>query len=164
MKTIEILNKYKRIVSKLLDKDPDCVVFVIDNKVIEVDSKSLDYIKPTQHWGLGDFEVRLQNIANPERYELISTFKLYQLPHCCAFMVSCNVHVTEKFRSKGIGTVLNMFRQDVGRALGYTSVLCTDIDSNVHQRKLLATNGWKDIYTVVNKRTKNRVYLSVINI
>lgn len=30
--------------------------------------------------------------------------------------------------------------------------------------KTIKTNGWKDIYSVVNKRTNNRVYLSVVNI
>ena len=86
------------------------------------------------------------------------------MPHCCAFMVSCNVNVTEKYRGMRIGTILNQFRQDIGRVLNYSSILCTDIEQNTHQRKLLKTNGWKDIHDVVNKRTKNRVYISVINI
>ena len=63
-----------------------------------------------------------------------------------------------------IGTILNQLRQDIGRLLGYSSIICTDIQQNTNQRKLLETNGWKDIHSVINKRTNNRVYLSVINI
>ena len=55
---------------------------------------------------------------------------------------------------------MNTFRQDIARTLGYSSLMCTDIEQNVNQRKLLKTNGWKDIHSVINKRTKNHVYIS----
>lgn len=79
-------------------------------------------------------------------------------------MVSCNALVKEKYRGKRIGTILNQLRQDIGRLLGYSAIICTDIDKNTPQRKLLATNGWKDVYSVLNKRTKNLVHLAVINL
>jgi hypothetical protein len=80
------------------------------------------------------------------------------MPHCCAFMISCNVYVSASYRNKRIGTTLNSLRQDIGRVLGFTSILCTDIEKNIHQRQLLKTNGWKDIHSVINKRTNNQVY------
>ncbi len=108
-------------------------------------------------WSEGKFTVICKN-------KVVSSFELYKLPHCCAILVSCKAFVYEEFRNKRIGTVLNDLRQDIGRLLGYSSLLCTDIEKNEYQRKLLKTNGWKDIYNVINKRTNNRVYISVINL
>ena len=176
MKTLEILDKYRKILAGILSCDINDITFYKDKNLIgelkyskseeeaREDAKDRgvpfnmdDYVFVATNLGLGDYVVKYEE-------EVISTWKLYQMPHCCAFMVSCNVNVTEKYRGMRIGTILNQFRQDIGRVLNYSSILCTDIEQNTHQRKLLKTNGWKDIHDVVNKRTKNRVYISVINI
>ena len=89
----------------------------------------------------------------------VSSWKLYELPHCCAYMVSCNVQIALDFRNKKIGKILNLFRIEIGRQLGYTAILCTDIEQNVAQRKILKDNGWVDIHSLVNKITKNKVHI-----
>jgi hypothetical protein len=94
----------------------------------------------------------------------IASWKLYQMPHCCGIVVSCNATVDKVYQNRGIGTVLNQLRQDIGRSLGFSLMMCTDIDSNQYQRKLLKTNGWRDLYDFVNRRTKNRVIISCINL
>lgn len=163
MKTLEVLDKYKKIISGILKCDLKDVKFFItdrgyydEEKKIQDEIGSLIYTK-NNDWSLGKYIVKVEN-------KEISSWRLYELPHCCAFMVSCNVNVDKNYRGKRIGTVLNQLRQDIGRILGYSSVICTDIEQNEYQRKLLKTNGWKDIHSVVNKRTNNRVYLSVVNI
>ena len=163
MKTKEILDKYRKILAPILECQEEEVEFYIrgrgetpqDKQIVDKIGE-LTYQK-NSNWSLGTYIVKCKN-------QEVSTWKLYELPHCCAFMVSCNVNVLPAFRNKRIGTILNLLRQDIGRALGYSAVLCTDVEHNVNQRKLLATNGWKDIHSIVNKRTQNRVYLSVINI
>lgn len=159
MKTQQILDKYRKIISGILKCNPEEILFYVSQRGT-IGSKDfntkdqigeLKYIK-SNDWGLGFYEVY-------QGTNRISTFRLYELHPRCAFMV-----VEEDFRNKRIGTVLNNLRQDVGRLLGYSAILCTDIDRNIHQRKLLATNGWKDVHTLINKRTGNRIYLSVIDI
>jgi len=176
MKTLQILDKYRKIISGILNCKPEEINFIKDNEIIgelkhsksEEEARLYceeqnitfnydDFLIIQTDWSLGNYKIVFND-------DIISTFKLYQLPHCCAFMVSCNVKVEENFRNKRIGTILNQLRQDLGRLLGYSAVLCTDIEQNINQRKLLKTNGWKDIHNVINKRTQNRVYLSVINI
>jgi len=161
MKTGEVIDKYKKIISGILKCNPEDIKFYVNDSNEEIGT--IDYKKNDiiQHWKLGDYKV-IQQIE--ETQHVISTWNLYQLQHCCAFMVSCNVKVQENYRNKRIGTILNQLRQDLGRLLGYSSIICTDIEQNTNQRKLLATNGWKDIHSVVNKRTNNRVYLTVVNI
>lgn len=109
------------------------------------------------NWSEGTYSVICKN-------KIVATFELYKMPHCCAILVSCKAFVSEKFRNKRIGTILNQLRQDIGRLLGYSLLMCTDIEKNIYQRQLLNTNGWKDLYNVVNKRTNNKIYISVINI
>lgn len=161
MKTSEILDKYRKIISSILKCESSDIKFYIGNSKEEVGTIDFDKNEVSKNWELGIYKV-IQQIGNVQK--VISTWNLYQLQHCCAFMVSCNVKVEESYRGKRIGTILNQLRQDIGRLLGYSSILCTDIEQNVNQRKLLKTNGWKDIHSVVNKRTNNRVYLSVVNI
>lgn len=155
MKTLEVLDKYKKILCGITGGTPDDITFYQDDKLIG----EMDYDKNevSKNWSLGNYTVKFKN-------SVISTFKLYQLQHCCAFMVSCNAEVKKDYRGKRIGTILNTLRQDIGRLLGYSAILCTDVEVNEHQRKLLKTNGWKDLFSLINKRTNNRVYLSVINI
>jgi hypothetical protein len=116
--------------------------------------------KPGVQWGNDDYKYHDRWMKG----HVIATFKLYEMPHCCGIMVSCNAFVGEPFRHKGIGTLMNNLRQDIGRQLGYSVILCTDIETNTYQRQLLKTNGWKDIYSFLNRRTSNQVYIAVLGL
>jgi len=161
MKTLELLDKYKKIISGILKCNSEDIKFYINHSTEEIGTIDYDKDEVSKNWELGTYQV-IQQIENKKI--VLSSWKLYQLQHCCAFMVSCNVIVHQDYRNKRIGTILNQLRQDIGRILGYSSILCTDIEQNINQRKLLKTNGWKDIHSVINKRTDNRVCISVINI
>lgn len=157
MNTSEVLDKYKKAISSILKCEPSDIKFYINNSKTEI--KSVHYHK--LDWCLGYYKV-IQQIGNTQK--IISTWSLYQLPHCCAFMVSTNVVVAIDYRNKKIGTILNQLRQDIGKLLNFSAILCTDIDQNIYQKKILETNGWKNIHSLVNKRTNNKVHLSVIDI
>lgn len=189
MKTKEILDKYQKIVAGLLKvNQAEIRFFMHANGVYDSEAsikaaiksgqlreiKEIEYFEPEkdednnetgnqirctrwQNWSEGNYFMTLN-------YKLIASWELYKLPHCCAILVSCRAHVKEEFRGKRVGTILNNLRQDIGKLLGYSTLMCTDIGQNVHQRQLLATNGWKDIHEVKNKRTGNKVYVSVINL
>lgn len=110
----------------------------------------------------GKFSIKHQTKSVIEPVKKVASFELYKFPHCCAFMISCNSFVNFAYQNKGIGKLLNQFRIDIARELGFTALVCTDRDKNEIQRKLLKKNGWKDIYTVKNKRTNNVVHISII--
>lgn len=157
MNVKEINQKYTKIISLILNcNESDIKIeYRAKEKYDWIPFNIGDYVK--SDFCLGDYRVLHQN-------NVISSWKLYELPHCCAYMVSCNVCVNEPFSNKGIGTQLNTYRQEVGRALGYSAILCTDLEMNTKQRKILKKNGWKDLHKIVNKRTNNTIFLSVINI
>lgn len=190
MKTKEILDKYRKILSGLLKLEEDSIKFYrvnqqyIDPSMFKVmmanentiEIKEIEYFEPEKdeqgnetgeqirHTRCNNWSEGKYIVVNDKKQNVISSFELYKMPHCCAILVSCKAFVCEEYRNKRIGTVLNQLRQDIGRLLGYSLLMCTDIAQNVCQRKLLATNGWKDIYEVKNKRTGNTVFLSVINL
>lgn len=96
--------------------------------------------------------------------KVIATFELHPMINCCGICVSTKAFVYPKFRNKGLGRLLNSIRIDIARKEGYSLLLCTDIEDNTNQRKILKANGWRDLTSFVNRRTGNKVYISVINL
>ena len=163
MKTEAILDKYDRTIRGLVGNVDPISFEILPNgdyqheAWVTVGDAIPDKKNVNWDWCLGHYRLKFGK-------DIVATWKLYQLPHCCAICVSCNAFVEPKWRGKRLGTTLNSLRQDIARGLGYSLLMCTDITKNEHQRKLLATQGWKDLYQVLNRRTRNTVVISVINI
>lgn len=98
---------------------------------------------------------------NPKR---VAGFSLLQLPGCCGVALSTGAHVACSYQRKGLGYILNELRKDLSREAGYTVLMCTDVMHNEAQRKILQHNGWKDVFDFVNKRTGNKVAISVVEL
>lgn len=94
----------------------------------------------------------------------IARFQLIEFPGCCAFMVSYHSNISDDYRGKGLGLLLNSMRMDIARFLGYSALLCTDLNDNIPQRKILAKNDWKDIFNIVNQRTRNNINISIVQL
>jgi len=94
----------------------------------------------------------------------VASFELYPMVGCCGICVSTKATVDKAYRNRGIGALLNGLRIDIARYLGYGLLLCTDVESNEYQRKILKRNGWMDLHKVVNPRTKNTIFISAINL
>lgn len=92
----------------------------------------------------------------------LSSFTLRQMPGCCVIGVSTGAQVHTKYRGKGVGTICNKMRMAIAKHQKYSALICTDVLTNEHQRKILAKNGWKDAFTLTNKKTNNNVALSYI--
>lgn len=97
-----------------------------------------------------------------KKVSIAASWELQSMPHCCGICVSTNSMVNWILRKKGLGTVLNSLRIHLAKSLGYTLLLCTDRAGNVAQRKILARNGWSDVYTFVNDFTANKICISVL--
>lgn len=95
---------------------------------------------------------------------VISSFTLQQLPGCCGVCVSHDNRISLKYRGKGLNNILNQFRIDIARDLGYTILMCTDVHDNIAQKKTLVKNGWQDIFRFRNKRTNNLVDISIVQL
>lgn len=119
---------------------------------------AISRLKPLTNFYIGTFTVIKMVMG---KASLISSFKLYQLPHCCAYAMSCNVSIYPTYRGKGLGRILNNLRVEMAKQMGYSSILCTDVADNHPQREVLKKNGWSDVHSIRNRRTGNTVMLSV---
>ena len=133
------------------------------NAILQTDKWSLvvngykDY-NLSEKLDLGEYKLDLEGVGK------IASFKLVPMPNCCGICVSTQANVHKDYQGKGIGTLLNSIRIDIARYLGYGCLMCTDVERNESQRRILSRNGWKDVYKFVNPRTQNTIFVSVINL
>ena len=92
---------------------------------------------------------------------VISRFELAQMLGCCGICISTGTYVHPDFRGKGVNSLLNNFRIDIAKNLGYGLLMCTDLKSNTPQMKTLNKNGWKHIHEFKNPRTENILNVTI---
>lgn len=142
----QIVEKYKEQISKIIG----------DNWDMQLNNYGCSF---SEKFMTGKYSLEVG-----EEKKVAATFELIPMINCCGIVVSTRAEVTDEFRNKGLGTVLNSFRIDAARELGYGVLMCTDIISNTPQQAILKRNGWKMIHDFVNPRTKNRVGIHIINL
>ena len=146
-----MIEKYTKKLRVLLVKKVTIKCY-LDNKWIELKEHHLMYIKDSPK-GI-DFRV-----FNKDK--TISEFKLLQMPGCCGICISTGSYVNPEFRGKGVNIILNNFRIDIAKHLGYGLLMCTDLKSNTPQMKTLDKNGWKHIHEFKNPRTGNILNVTI---
>lgn len=134
-------------------KQPIKILIYLNNEYVNVNFYNLNYIKNN------DKGLEFKILDNKD--EIISKFKLIQMIGCCGICVSTGVYVHNEYRNKGVNTILNNFRIDIAKELGYGLLLCTDVSNNTAEVKTLDKNGWKHIYNFKNPRTSNNINISI---
>ena len=146
-----MIEKYTKKLKVLLAKKVTIKCY-LDNKWIELKEHHLMYIK--------DFPKGIDfRVFNKDK--TISEFKLLQMPGCCGICISTGTYVNPDFRGKGVNILLNNFRIDIAKHLGYGLLMCTDLKSNTPQMKTLDKNGWKHIHEFKNPRTGNILNITI---
>lgn len=125
----------------------------VDKNFIKAKFEPIDSYTPKSEQGV--FVI----CAGPDE---IAEFTLISFPGCCGIVVSAHAYVLDKYRQLGIGSLLNKLRQQIAKEWGYSILMCTDVENNVPQQKILANNGWDKLKTFVNKRTGNKVCIHTI--
>lgn len=72
---------------------------------------------------------------------IVSTFSITQLPGCCGIGVSYHALIYIKYRNQGLGSILNRLRIELARRSNYGLLICSDIDANIPQNRILMKNG-----------------------
>lgn len=147
-----MIEKYTKQLKKLLGHDV-IIQCYLDNKYINLKEHHLNYIKNNN----SGIEFRILNIESV----VVSKFKLIQMSGCCGICISTETYVYPEFRGKGINIILNNFRIDIAKHLGYGLLMCTDLKSNTPQMKTLDKNGWKHIHEFKNPRTGNMLNITI---
>ena len=61
---------------------------------------------------------------------MVAQWYLVQFPGCCGLVISTAAYIGTNFRHKGVGTLMNQFRQSLAKAMGYGVLVCTDVTDN----------------------------------
>ena len=147
-----MIEKYTKKLKELLSQDI-VIQYSVNGKNKNLTLEELMYVKDT-FYGLKFEIIDLQG-------NLISTFRLLQMVGCCGICISTGTYVHPDFRGKGVNIILNNFRIDIAKHLGYGLLMCTDLKSNVPQMKTLDKNGWKHIHEFQNPRTGNILNITI---
>lgn len=100
---------------------------------------------------------------NSDYGTIIASFKLGQLDGCCGVCVSSG-GIVSSHQKKGLGTLLNKFRIEIARNMGFGLLIGTDTLKNEPQRKIFKKNGWKEAHLFNNPRTGNDVSVNVVDL
>ena len=145
-----MINKYIKQLEDLLNISIE-IQISLKGKFEKIESYNLVYVKNSEG---SIFKIISNNTT-------ISQFKLIQMIGCCGICVSTGVYVHNEYRNKGVNTILNNFRIDIAKELGYGLLLCTDVSNNTAEVKTLDKNGWKHVYNFKNPRTSNKINISI---
>lgn len=107
------------------------------------------------------WQYRLIVVNSSGNKTTIAEWTLTELPGCSGVCVSHASKVDSRFRGKGIGTLLNTYRQLQAEEMGYAVLLCTYRLDNTGQKKVLDKNGWETILSFTNKKSRNDIGISV---
>ncbi len=105
----------------------------------------------------GSVEFILYLISNSDTHIAISQWNMVQLPGCCGVCVTTGEYVERAHRGYGLGTILSTCREFLAMKAGYSVLLCTDVNKNTPQKKILNNNKWENIHRFRNSKTGNVV-------
>jgi hypothetical protein len=103
-------------------------------------------------------------VIKDDRYRDIAEFTLVPFPGCCGMVILTGVLVMESYEGLGIGTIINKISQVISLNWGYTVMMCTDVENNIPQQKIMNRTGWTKLQTFNNSRTYNDVCIHSINL
>lgn len=93
--------------------------------------------------------------------KVVSRFCISLLPGCGTVAVFHGVVVEEKWRGRGLGSLLHRLRLAAIVEAEVTLVLCTVVSGNTPQIRILERNGWVEGRRFVNNVTGNEVVLFI---
>ena len=101
----------------------------------------------------------LHNLQNQ-----LATFSIQELPGCCGVAVSFYSEVDPTYREQGIGELLLKVRMSAMRNQKYGSAICTTVNSNEIEKKMLRNAGWIKLYEFRNPKTNNIIETFSVNL
>jgi len=138
-----------------VDIDKYCETKILDFfKSINLDVKITYSLVQNYMNKIESIFVKIDDIKSANR---IANFTLTPMPGCCGIVISTNSRTNIQYRQLGIATFLNLIRIEISQEMGYGLLICTDVDNNEPQQKILTKNSWKKIEQFKNPRTQNLI-------
>jgi len=104
------------------------------------------------------FEIKPFPGANTTN-RIVARFYMQVFPACCGACISYGAAVYAPYLNKGLGKLLNKMRIQLAHDCRRKLIICTDVEKNTHQQKILKANGWQKATSWLNPRSHNDVGL-----
>ena len=100
-------------------------------------------------------------IIDTDALNVVTSFVIEPMAGCNGIALFRAVDIREEYRGKGYGIHFLNLRENIALDLGYSVAMCTIVDSNIPQIKIMQKSGWEIAYKFTNPRTSNPVSLYV---
>ena len=112
--------------------------------------------------GYGQFVVAVDGFGKPNKpVQSITAFSITPFTGSCALCISTGASVNTTLRNRGINKLGIRLRIAIAGATGYTGLVCTDITGSIYSIRTIEGAGFKKLYSLNNKRTKNNINLYI---
>jgi hypothetical protein len=92
---------------------------------------------------------------------VVTSFVIEPMAGCNGIALFRAVDIRDNYRGKGYGIHFLNLREKVALDFGYGVAMCTIVDTNIPQAKIMQKSGWKNLYQFTNPRTTNPVSVYV---
>ena len=96
-------------------------------------------------------------IIDNDARNVVTSFVIEPMAGCNGIALFRAVEIRDKYRGKGYGIHFLNLREKIALDFGYGVAMCTIIDTNEPQTKIMQRSGWKKLYKFTNPRTNNPV-------
>lgn len=95
---------------------------------------------------------------------VVASCKLKDMFDCDGIIIMSDLFVYKDFRTKGIGSLITKFAMDFSKHYGYGLMQGSDKQENEATSKIFTKLNWKKVETFVNPKSKNPLFLWIINL
>ena len=99
--------------------------------------------------------------GNKQLHPVFTYFTMTPFSGSCALVISTGAQVPLEYQGRGINKLGIRLREAIAGVTGYTGLVCTDIANNARSIRTIEGAGFKKLYTLNNKRTKNNINIYI---
>jgi GNAT superfamily N-acetyltransferase len=100
-------------------------------------------------------------VIHSDNQRVITSFVIEPMAGCSGIALFRAVDIREDYRGKGYGIHFLNLREKIALDFGYGVAMCTIVDTNKPQAKIMQKSGWQKLYNFTNPRTTNNVSVYV---
>ncbi len=100
-------------------------------------------------------------VIDSDARRVVTSFVIEPMAGCNGIALFRAVDIREDYRGKGYGIHFLNLREKLALDFGYGVAMCTIVDTNIPQAKIMQKSGWQNLYQFNNPRTTNPVSVYV---
>ena len=100
-------------------------------------------------------------VIDTDAHKVVTSFIIEPMAGCSGIALFRAVDIREGYRGRGYAIHFLNLRESLALDFGYGQAMCTIVDTNKPQAKIMRKSGWHRLYNFTNPRTDNPVSVYV---